>query len=132
MGALMLETTTKARNMGEESIHGKMAAFMMVIGFKIKYQDTDSISGQMAGDTKESGWITKCMVWASTLGEMAASMKVSTNSIKNMALGLIFGLTDGNMLESGWIVNDMAKAALFQQKDTKDKVFGSKISAFVG
>jgi len=36
MVAHMLETTAKARNMVKESIYGKMAVSMMVVGFRIK------------------------------------------------------------------------------------------------
>jgi hypothetical protein len=41
--------------MVKESIYGKMAVTMTEVGPKIKYQDLDSIFGQMAENIKENG-----------------------------------------------------------------------------
>lgn len=86
----------------------------------------------MVEDTKESGLTIKCMVWANIPGEMDESIRDSINLTRNMVLDLTLGLTEENMSESGWIVRDMVKDELFQQKDIKERVFGSKTNEFVG
>lgn len=61
--------------MDMEFINGLMEVYIKEIGTKIKYLDTENITGMMVGLIKGIGWIIICTVKEYICGWMEENMK---------------------------------------------------------
>ena len=71
------------------------------------------ISGQMDGSTKDSGWITACLVKDYLPGAtVSANMMASTKMAKRVDLAACITLMEGNILGLGKTTNKTEKESI--------------------
>jgi len=86
----------------------------------------ESIFGRMVENTKESGYVIKCMERVNIHGGMAENMMEITCTIRNMDLVHILGRMEGDILENGKTVSVTAKGRSYLWTVVKERVYGPK------
>ena len=110
--------------MAEVGTCGMTAACTRVYGTKTKSMAEASMSGLMAGGTKESGKTTTCTEEECTPGRMVESMMGSTRMIGSMAMGYTHGLMGGSTRGSGATGSNMEMASIDRLEELRGKESG--------